>query len=252
MNLLDGKVAIVTGAAQGIGATYAEHLASLGAGVIVADVNDTKAKETAQSIAAGGARARAVVVDISDPTSCEALAADVVEQDGRIDILVNNAALYSGLELMPAEEIPLDVWRRYVDVNLSGNYYMCRAVIPVMKGQQSGKIVNQSSIGTWLHAANTLHYTLTKAAMISLTQVLASELGESGINVNAIAPGVIATAATMERARPQSGDVLNIAQIKRMGTPDDLRGALEFLCSPASDYMTGQVLVVDGGICMRS
>ena len=177
---------------------------------------------------------------------------EIADREGHIDILVNNAALYRGMILAPADELPIEEWQRHLDVNLSGTFYMCRAVMPAMKEQRSGKIVNQSSIGAFIHGANSIHYAVTKAAVLTLTQCLATELGQYNVNVNAIAPGVINTPATMERPRPRSGDLLDSTKINRIGTPDDLRGALEFLCTDASDYMTGQVLVIDGGVCMIS
>lgn len=250
---LQGRVALVTGAAQGIGAAYARRLAELDATTFVADIDGASAGETAGKFRADGLKAEAITVDIADPHSCEAAVATIVSRTGRIDVLVNNAAIYRGLERHPADEIPIDLWRRMIDVNISGNYYMCRSVIPHMRAQQSGKIVNQSSIATWLHSPNVMHYTLTKAAMISMTQCLATELGPAGINVNALAPGVITTPATTEAA---STDLLaamaNSIKLQRLGTTDDLLGALQFLCTSASDYVTGQVLVVDGGLCMVS
>jgi NAD(P)-dependent dehydrogenase (short-subunit alcohol dehydrogenase family) len=250
---LDGKVAIVTGAAEGIGATYAGHLASLGAAVYLADIAEQEAKETAARLQSDGADAIGVRVDITDPDSCAALADQVVAERGQIDILVNNAAFYRGLEMETAEDIPLEVWRRMIDVNISGTYYMCRAVIPQMRRQGSGKIVNQSSIATWMHAPLVLHYSVSKAAAVTMTQCLAAELGEDNINVNAIAPGLINTPATMEGISENLRDMyLMLAKIQRIGTPEDLLGALELLVTPAGDYMTGQVLVVDGGICMVS
>jgi 3-oxoacyl-[acyl-carrier protein] reductase len=245
----DGRTAIVSGAAQGIGAAYARHLASLGATVVVADIDKDGAEATAAAIASGGASAWSAHVDISDEQSTADLARAVIDRDGRIDILVNNAAIYAGLSMDAAEDIDVAYWRRMVDVNITGTYLMCRAVIPQMRRQRSGKIVNQSSIAAFVGAPLVLHYSVTKAAAVTMTQCLARELGEDNINVNAIAPGLIDTPAT-QGVLSDSMQEMYILQmaIKRVGTTEDLLGALEFLCGPESDYVTGQTLVVDGGI----
>jgi NAD(P)-dependent dehydrogenase (short-subunit alcohol dehydrogenase family) len=245
---MKGKVAIVTGAAQGIGAAYARHLASLGATVLVADLDEAGAKETAAGI---GGTAKAAHVDIADPDACETLANEVVAKDGRIDILVNNAAIYRDIRMTPADEIPVDVWRRVIDVNINGMYFMCRAVIPHMKRQKSGCIVNQTSGSIWVCPPGMAHYVTSKAAAIPLTKVLARELGPFGIRVNAIAPGLTDTPATHEVA---SDEVIQMsagsAPLGRLATPEDLCGALEFLCSDAAAFVTGQTLAVNGGSAM--
>lgn len=248
---LAGKVAIVTGSARGIGRAYAERLAELGAHVVVADINEPGAKEAAGELEAKGFAATSHVVDISDPVSAKALAASTVDQLGAIDILVNNAALYAGLQWAVAEDVDLSYWKRMVDVNISGMFYMCRAVIPTMRAQERGKIVNQASGAAYLAAPLALHYCVTKAAAITMTKVLAKELGEDNINVNAIAPGIIGTEATQSSVPEVMQEmVVESSALKRAGTPADLLGVLEFLCTAASDYMTGQTLVVDGGIVL--
>ncbi len=248
---LEGKTAIVTGAAQGIGAGYARRLAELGATAVIADIDEAGVEASAKELTGDGLSAWAAPVDISDAQDAVDLARRVIEREGSIDVLVNNAAVYRGLQMEVAEEIDLDYWRRMVDVNLSGTYYMCRAVIPQMRRQGSGKIVNQSSVAAYMAAPLALHYCVTKAAVITLTQVLARELGEDNINVNALAPGVIATPATLESIPEIMREMFMLnASIKRIGEVDDLLGALEFLCTSDSDYMTGQTLVVDGGYYM--
>ncbi len=251
MTTLEGQVAIVTGAAQGIGAAYARRLATLGATTIVADIDEAGAETTAKQLVADGYAAKAMAVDIADKESTEALVASVIADSGKIDILVNNAAIYRGMQLEVAEDIDLAYWRRMIDVNITGTYLMSRALIPAFRAQGSGIIVNQSSIAAMLAPAMSLHYAVTKAAIITMTKVLANELGEDGIRVNAIAPGVIGTEATMEAIPEMMQEmfVMNSA-LKRIGQPEDLLGALEFLCSPLSAYMTGQTLVVDGGVFM--
>lgn len=246
---LGGKVAIVTGSAQGIGRAYAQHLAELDARVVVADIDDAGAEAAAKELVDAGREAFGVRVDIADPASTEGLVAGVLDRWGAVDVLVNNAAVYRGLEMTPAEEIDLAYWRRMMDVNINGTYYMCRAVIPQMRRQGHGKIVNQSSIAAYLAAPLASHYVVSKAAVVALTKCLARELGEDGIHVNAIAPGVIGTPATMDAVPEPMRDMLVMnAALHRIGQPDDLLGALEFLCSDMSDYVTGQTLVVDGGV----
>lgn len=242
---LDGKVAIVTGAGQGIGAAYARHLVGCGATVVVADLDETAAKEAAAAIGEG---AWAAPVDIADPEACDALVAAAVARDGRVDILVNNAAIYRDIRSTPAEEIPIDVWRRVVDVNVNGMYFMCRAVIPQMKEQGSGCIVNQTSGSIWVCPPGMAHYVTTKAAAIPLTKVLARELGPFGVRVNAIAPGLTDTPATHEVASPEAIQAsVGMAALGRLSTPDDLCGTLEFLCSDAAAFITGQTIAVNGG-----
>jgi NAD(P)-dependent dehydrogenase (short-subunit alcohol dehydrogenase family) len=248
MSTFHGRVAIVTGAAQGIGAAYARHLASLGATVVVADLDEAGAKETAAGIGDG---ARAAQVDIADPEACEALVSGVVARDSQVDVLVNNAAIYRDIRTTPAEEIPIDVWRRVVDVNINGMYFMCRAVIPQMKRQRSGCIVNQTSGSIWVSPPGMAHYVTTKAAAIPLTKVLARELGPFGIRVNAIAPGLTDTPATHEVASEQAIEMsAGAAALGRLATPQDLCGALEFLCSEAAAFVTGQTIAVNGGSAM--
>lgn len=248
---LDGRVAIVTGAARGIGEAYARHLAGLGATVVVADLDEAGAIAVAKRLAGEGASAHPARVDIADAAAAQRLADETVDEHGRIDIQVNNAAMYQGLQMDIAEEMDLDYWRRMVDVNLNGTFYMCRAVIPQMRRQQSGKIVNQSSAAAFLAAPLVSHYCVTKAAVVTLTQCLAKEVGEDNIQVNAIAPGVIGTEATLTSVPEPMRDmfILNSA-LRRMGQPEDLLGALEFLCTSMSDYVTGQTLLVDGGVYM--
>ena len=248
MGSLDGKVAIVTGAAQGIGAAYARHLATCGATVVLADVDEQLVAQTAEKIAADGFSAWGAGVDIADPERCDALISDVVARSERIDVLVNNAAIYQEVRSTPAEDIPVEVWRRIVDVNINGTYFMCRAVIPHMKARGSGVIVNQTSGSVFVAPPGMAHYVTTKAAAIPLTQVLARELGPHGIRVNAIAPGLTDTPATHAVASDAviQMSVAGIA-MGRLATPEDLCGTLEFLCSDASTFLTGQTIAVNGG-----
>jgi NAD(P)-dependent dehydrogenase (short-subunit alcohol dehydrogenase family) len=245
---LESKVAVITGAAQGIGAVYARHLASVGAVVVLADIEEGAATDQADEIAADGFRAWAAGIDIADPQGCVGLIDRVVEREGRVDILVNNAAIYQDVRSTLAEDIDVDVWRRIVDVNVNGMFFMCRAVIPHMKAQRSGVIVNQTSGSIFVAPPGMAHYVTTKAAAIPLTKVLARELGPFGVRVNAIAPGLTDTPAT-HAVTSDAVIAMSVAGIAlgRLATPDDLCGTLEFLCSDAAAFVTGQTIAVNGG-----
>ena len=246
---LAGKTAIITGAAQGIGYAYAERLGQLGAIVVVADIDGEAAEAAVKRLRADGLEGWAATVDISKSQETAEVARQVVERQGAIDILVNNAGLYRGFTRSRADEIDLGEWQRMLDVNVSGTYYMCRAVIPQMRNQGSGKIVNQSSASGLACRGMSLHYSLTKAALVPLTKVLSRELAEYGVCVNAIAPGMIDTEATSGTFSEQErAAIIPMIPMRRAGTTDDLVGVLEFLCSAASDYLTGQTILVDGGV----
>jgi NAD(P)-dependent dehydrogenase (short-subunit alcohol dehydrogenase family) len=245
---LAGKVAVVTGAAQGIGEVYAGYLAGLGATVVLADLVHDAVKGNAARLEKEGKAAFARQIDIADPEACEELIKGVVKDHGKLDILVNNAAVYQGLRATPAEDIPLDVWRRIVDVNVSGMFYMCRAAIPQFKLQRSGVIVNQTSGSIWTCPPGMLHYVTTKSTAIPMTKILARELGPFGVRVNAIAPGLTDTAATHDVAAQVAIDMsITATPLGRLALPEDLCGALGFLCSDDSAFVTGQTIAVNGG-----
>ncbi|MBF6333899.1 SDR family oxidoreductase [Nocardia transvalensis] len=244
-----GRSAIVTGAAQGIGAAYARALAGEGAKVVVADLNADKGEEVAKQIAADGGTAVFHRVDVSDPESAAALAEFTVAEFGGIDHLVNNAAIYGEMKLDLLLTVPWDYYKKFMGVNLDGALNVTRAVWPHMtKG--GGSIVNQSSTAAWLYSG---FYGLAKAGINGLTQQLAHELGGSGIRINAIAPGPIDTEAT-KTVTPGSivEDMVKRLPLKRMGTPDDLIGACLYLLSDEASWVTGHILNVDGGQIFRS
>ena len=246
----DGKVAIVTGAAQGIGEAYARALAREGAAVVVADVNDEAGTAVAKQISEDGGRALFVRTDVSSPASAEAMAATTVEQFGGIDLLVNNAAIYGGMRIDLLLTVDWDYYKRFMSVNMDGALICTRAVYPHMQKRGGGAIVNQSSTAAWLYSG---FYGLAKVAINGLTQQLAHEVGGMGIRVNAIAPGPTDTEATRSVVpREMVGDLLGGLALKRLGQPEDMVGACLFLLSDEASWVTGQIVNVDGGQVFRS
>ncbi|WP_328513439.1 SDR family oxidoreductase [Streptomyces mirabilis] len=238
------KVAIVTGAGQGIGEGYARALAAEGARVVVAELNEEQGERVAKEI---GDAALFVKVDVADPASAEAMAAAVMGEFGRIDYLVNNAAIFHSMRRDGLTTVPLDYLNRFLQVNLMGALHCTRAVVPHMP--EGGAIVNQSSTAAWLGGG---YYGLAKAGINSLTASLAAELGGKNIRVNGIAPGPTDTDATRSVVPDQFLEQMtNTLAIKRMGTPEDLAPAVLFLLSDEARWLTGQVVSVDGGQVVR-
>lgn len=239
-----GKVAIVTGAAGGIGEAYARALASEGASVVVADVNETGAKVAAEI---GGCFVR---TDVSDPGSAQAMADTAVERFGGIDYLVNNAAIFGGMEFDVLINVDWDYYRKFMAVNMDGALLCTRACYPAMQARGGGAIVNQSSTAAWQYGA---YYALAKVGVNGLTQQLAHELGGLGIRINAIAPGPIDTEANRKIAGNVAHKIVrDKLAIKRMGTPEDLVGMCLFLLSDEASWVTGQIFNVDGGEVFRA
>ena len=245
---LEGRVVIVTGAGQGLGRVYAQHFADAGAISVVAELNEDSGKRVAAEIVESGGRAISVATDIASPDSVQELATTVMREFGRIDVLINNAALFSTLKACPADEIDLDEWRRVMDVNVTGQFLCVRAVLPAMKQAQWGRIINVSSGTVTVGLRNLLHYVTSKAAVIGMTRSLARELGGDGITVNAILPGSIETEIPRETVTPAQREAFIAMQcIPRGQRPDDLAGTVLFLASEASAFVTGQSIAVDGG-----
>jgi len=235
MSALAGKVALVTGGAQGIGRAIADGLAAEGATVVVADLSPPD----------GGIRA-----DVSDEADVDAMISETVERHGGLDLLVNNAGLYASLAMRPFTEIPLDEWRQVMDVNVASMFLTCRAAVPVMRERGGGKIVNISSGTPFRGVPFLLHYVTSKGAIVAFTRALAKELGKDNIHVNCVAPGftmsdgVLANPEVVEKLRDAS---VSARTIQRDQVPEDVVGAVVFLCTPAADFVTGQTMVIDGG-----
>ncbi len=241
---LAGKVAIVTGGARHIGAAYARRLAAEGAAVVVADI--LNGEPVAKEIRSRGGKAVAVKVDVSSEKDTGMMAQEAVKAFGRIDILVNNAAIFINIQRHPFYEISAEEWDRVSAVNIKGPFLCAKAVFAQMKQQRGGKIINISSSTAYWGTPMFLHYVASKAALVGMTRSLAREVGEFGICVNAIAPGLVEHEG---QNAPKALSELQLKErsLKRLQTPDDLMGTLVFLASSDSDFMTGQTIVVDGG-----
>src|SRR6478609_2396396 len=244
----ENKVAVVTGAAQGIGAAYARGLAAEGAAVVVADVNEESGAKVVAEIEADGGRAIFVHTDVSSAESAEAMAARTVEELGGIDLLVNNAAIYGAMKFDLLISVDWDYYKKFMSVNMDGALVMTRAVYRSMQKRGGGSIVNQSSTAAYLYSG---FYGLAKVGVNGLTQQLAHEVGGMGIRVNAIAPGPTDTAATRTQAGDASKELVKNLALKRMGQPEDMVGACLFLLSDESSWVTGQIIAVDGGQTFR-
>jgi NAD(P)-dependent dehydrogenase (short-subunit alcohol dehydrogenase family) len=241
---IDGRVAIVTGGAQGIGRAIADGLAAEGARIVIADLQH--AEEVARNFPAGVG----LTVDVSSEQDVARMAEEVIRRCGRVDILVNNAGLYASLAMRPFTEIPLEEWRRVMDVNVASMFLACRAIVPLMREQGGGKIVNISSGTPFRGVPFLLHYVTSKGAIVALTRALAKELGKDDIHVNCVAPGF--TMSEGVQAHPEVIEKLRDVSvaartIQRDQLPVDVVGAVVFLCGRGSDFITGQTIVIDGG-----
>jgi NAD(P)-dependent dehydrogenase (short-subunit alcohol dehydrogenase family) len=251
MARLSGTSAIVTGAAQGIGATYAKALAAEGARVCLCDVAAPDAVVT--EIRAAGGEAMGQVCDVTDPGAVAALVRATDEAFGGIQVLVNNAALFGKIAMKPFAEITSEEWDRVMTVNTRGTFECVKAVLPVMRRQGYGKIINIASGTVFKGTPMMLHYVSSKGAIVAMTRALARELGEHGIRCNALAPGLTLSEVVKGRNDYGAMRTANVASrsLKREEVPDDLVGALVFLASHDSDFMTGQTMLVDGGSAMH-
>jgi 3-oxoacyl-[acyl-carrier protein] reductase len=243
---LAGRVAIVTGGARGIGQAIALECAAEGASVVIADIDGERAADVAAQIEALGGRALAVRTDVSAADSVAAMAGAALGRFGRIDVLVNNAAIVD-VARQPSDLISEEEWDRVMQVNVKGPWLCVRAVLPAMREQRGGKIINLSSDLILSGVPGLLHYVASKGALTAMTRSLARELGPDGICVNAVAPGLTTTDAAMAHGQEAAERSIRTRAIPRAQTPDDITGTVVFLASDASSFMTGQLLVVNGG-----
>jgi 3-oxoacyl-[acyl-carrier protein] reductase len=247
MDLAD-KVAVVTGGAMGIGFTACEALAAQGATILVADMKD--AAGAAERLRKKGYKAAHADTDVSSEDDTQRMADVAMKEFGRIDILLNNAAIYSTLTLKPFEELTVSDWRKILDVNVIGQFLCCKAVLPHFKKQQAGRIINISSGVAFKGNPGMLHYVATKGAIVSMTRTLATELGDHGITVNSVAPGFTLSDG-VHKNPVLAGTVAEFSvrnrALKRDMVPNDVVGAVCFFAGPHAAFITGQTLVVDGG-----
>jgi NAD(P)-dependent dehydrogenase (short-subunit alcohol dehydrogenase family) len=245
---LAGRVAIITGAGQGIGRVFAKAFAAAGAIPVIAERNAARGEAVVAEIAATGGRARAIATDVADPDSVAAMAKTVEQEFGRIDILINNAAIFSTLEMRPFDQIPLAEWDEVLRVNVTGAFLCARAAVGAMRRAKWGRIINMASGAVTLGRPNYLHYIASKAALDGMTRSLARELGPHGITVNAILPGATFTEIERKTVTPeQKQRIIAMQCIARAEEPQDLTGTALFLASDAAAFLTGQAVTVDGG-----
>jgi len=241
---LKGEVAIVTGAAAGIGQAFSVAMAAQGASLVLADL--VAADETKAQIEAAGGKAISIIADVADETAMISMAGVAIEAFGKIDILINNAGIYP---LATIDDTDLDLWNRIISVNLTGTFLATRAVVPSMKSAGKGKIINISSGTFFMGTPGASAYVATKGAVIGMARSLARELGDHGIQVNCIAPGLTTTPGVNNGMADEMRDgIVAMQSVKRREVPEDMVGALLFLTSSDSDFMTGQVMLVDGGV----
>jgi 3-oxoacyl-[acyl-carrier protein] reductase len=244
---IEGKVAVVTGAAQGIGRAIAETLARAGADVVVVDLDTTRAQDTAAAVTAQGRRALTIKANVAEWSDVKAMTDQILEEWGRLDILVNNAGITrDGLLLRMKEED----WNLVLDVNLKGTFHCTKAVLPAMTKQRAGAMVNIASVVGVMGNIGQANYAASKAAVIGFTKTVAREYASRGITVNAVAPGFIETAMTQGLSGEVREGLLKQIPLGRLGAPGDVAEAVRFLVSPEATYITGHVLHVNGGMMM--
>jgi NAD(P)-dependent dehydrogenase (short-subunit alcohol dehydrogenase family) len=246
---LKERVVIITGAGQGIGRTFAKAFAAAGARAVIAELNEKKAADVSAEIMKAGGEALAVTTDVADDASIKEMIEIVEDEYGRIDVLINNAGIFSTLEMRPFDQIPLDEWERVLRVNLTGPFLCARAVLPAMRRAKWGRIINMASGAVRLGRPNYLHYIATKSALMGMSLSMARELGADNITVNAILPGATFTEIERKTITPEQKERIVAMQcIPRAEVPEDLVGAALFLASDAARFVTGQSINLDGGV----
>jgi len=251
---LKDKVTIITGAAHGIGKAYAHRFAEEGAHVVIADIDAQGGEAVAKALLDGGGSAWARSTDVTKFPSVQGLMQETVKKFGRIDVLLNNAAIYVTQKLWKGsvEDLALEEWDRVIEVNLKGVFLCSKAVIPIMKQQKGGKIINIASGTFFSGSGNMPHYTTAKGGVVGLTRVMARQLGEFGINVNCMTPGsTMSEENVSDEVLARRENSVGKRAFKRVETPADIVGTALYLASSDSDFVTGQLLVVEGGGVMH-
>lgn len=244
---VENKVAVVTGAAQGIGKAIATLLAARGASVVVCDINLEMAQETAREIELNGGKCHAIKADVTQPGDADQIIKETVEKFGALDILVNNAGITKDNVLLRMKE---DQWDQVMAVNLKGTFNCAKAAIRVMMRQKRGTIINVASITGLMGNAGQANYSASKAGVIGFTKAVAREYADRGITVNAVAPGFISTAMTDAIPEKEREALISQIPLNRLGSPEDVANAVYFLASEEANYITGQVISINGGLYM--
>ena len=248
---VSGRVVIITGAGQGIGRDYALAFAAAGARPVLAEINGDKLRDVVSEIEAGGGEAFAIETDVGSPDSVKAMVAETLKTYGQIDVLINNAAIFANIPRRKFYDIPYDEWNNVLHVNITGSYLCASAVVPAMRKAGQGRIINISSGTVPQGAPGFLHYVTSKAAVVGMTRVMARELGDDKINVNAVMPGYTETEIEHASMDDELRQFIHEKRIlKRAETPEDLIGIVMFLASPASSFITGQSIACCGGEVM--
>jgi NAD(P)-dependent dehydrogenase (short-subunit alcohol dehydrogenase family) len=246
---LRGRVVIITGGGQGLGRAYAHHFAAQGAIPVIAELNETGGRAVQAEVETAGGKALFVRTDVADQTSVDAMAQAALAAFGRIDCLINNAAVLSRITMAPFWELPVDEWRRTMDINITGAFLCARAVVPAMQERRWGRIINVSSGTVIMGREKYLHYVTSKSAVIGMTRAMARELGAWTITVNAFWPGVTKTEIERPSVPSHAFDsMMQMQAIKRLARTDDAAKVVMFLCSDDAEFITGQGLLADGGL----